>query len=470
MSSPSPNPSPNQTVEQPTASSKNTSAFVMFLILSVVIGLGGLYLNSKILGKRRVDDAKRNWVMVLYVVAALLLLLSVYIIMNNPPDAPTSVTAVNGISQAVVSFIGKGSSYTVTSSPSGITATGSSSPITITGLTNGTSYTFTVTASNMFGTSASSSPSNAVTPVPVPSPPTSLVATTGNSSASIAFALSTYAVSYTVTSSPGGITATGSASPIVVSGLTNGTSYTFTMTATNSSGTSSASAASNAVTPTFPLATPTNIVATAGNASASVSFTAVSGATSYTVTSTPGGLTGTGSASPITVNGLTNGTSYTFVVRASNSSGTSANSSSSNAVTPSVPNFITLSAGTSFYWPNCTIQLKNNTSNTITINFAQWANSYPNMPVPPGMTASGSQIYVLPITGPLAPGQTKSFKMPVQNPGVNIPGYGVVQYAFQYLNLGTSTGNTVMMTTGQFTANISFDSVPSNGILVQYAP
>ena len=54
---------------------------------------------------------------------------------------------------------------------------------------------------------------------------------------------------YTVTSSPGGVTATGTSSPIRVGGLTNGTSYTFTVTATNSIGTSAASAASNSVTP-----------------------------------------------------------------------------------------------------------------------------------------------------------------------------------------------------------------------------
>ena len=56
---------------------------------------------------------------------------------------------------------------------------------------------------------------------------------------------------YTVTSNPGGITGTGSASPIIVTGLTNGNAYTFTVTATNANGTGPASSVSNSVTPTI---------------------------------------------------------------------------------------------------------------------------------------------------------------------------------------------------------------------------
>src|SRR5207302_6759040 len=53
----------------------------------------------------------------------------------------------------------------------------------------------------------------------------------------------------TVTANPGGATATGASSPITVTGLTNGISYTFTVSATNSAGSGADSSASSAVTP-----------------------------------------------------------------------------------------------------------------------------------------------------------------------------------------------------------------------------
>ena len=96
----------------------------------------------------------------------------------------------------------------------------------------------------------------------VPSKPTSVTATEGDASATVSFTApasnGSAITSYKVTSSTGGITATGSASPITVTGLTNGTAYTFTVTATNEIGIGSASDASNSITPLIPVITITN--------------------------------------------------------------------------------------------------------------------------------------------------------------------------------------------------------------------
>ena len=145
--------------------------------------------------------------------------------------------------------------------------------------------------------------------------------------------------SYAVQSTPGGIGATGSSSPITISGLTAATAYTFRVTALNSYGPSPASAASNSVQGRVPGA-PTSASATVSSAGATVAFTAPAdigspgGITQYRVTSSPGGITATGASSPIPVSGLTNGTSYTFTVAAQNATGFGPESSPSNAVTP----------------------------------------------------------------------------------------------------------------------------------------
>ncbi|MFG6466295.1 fibronectin type III domain-containing protein [Roseateles sp. BYS87W] len=431
------------------------------------------------------------------------------------PGAPTVGTATSGNAQASVTFTAPASNggasitgYTVTASPGGATGTGAASPIIVTGLTNGTAYTFTVTATNSAGTGSASAASNAATPkagqtitfanpgaqnfgttptltatsdsaltvsftsstpgvctttsggaltfvtagtctinadqagngsylaaatvsrsftvnAVAPGAPTVGTATAGNTQASVTFTApgsngGASITGYTVTANPGGATGSGAASPITVTGLTNGTAYTFTVTATNSAGTGSASAASNvatpkagqtitfanpgaqnfgttptlnatsdsALTPTFSSATtgvctitsggaltfvtsgtctinadqagngsylaaatvsrsftvnavvpgaPTMGTATAGSGQASVSFTAPasnggSAITSYTVTSSPGGITASGAASPITVTGLSNGTTYTFTVVATNGAGTGGASAASNAV------------------------------------------------------------------------------------------------------------------------------------------
>ncbi|KQX97256.1 hypothetical protein ASD22_08165 [Rhodanobacter sp. Root480] len=260
------------------------------------------------------------------------------------PDAPTIGTATAGDASAVVSFTPPASDggtpitgYTVTSSPGGITASGVGSPITVTGLTNGTTYTFTVTATNSEGTGAVSAASNSVTPrgaqtITFNNPGTQNFGTTPTLTAT---ATSTLAVTFTA-STPGVCT------------ITSGGTLTFIAAGTcvidaDQPGNAAWLPAAT-VTQIFSVAAvmpgvPTIGTATAGDASATVSFIAPASSggdaiTGYTVTSSPGAITGSGTASPITVTGLTNGTTYTFTVTATNSAGPSGTSAPSNSVTP----------------------------------------------------------------------------------------------------------------------------------------
>jgi hypothetical protein len=183
-----------------------------------------------------------------------------------------------------------------------------------------------------------------------PGSPTNINVTRGNGQVTVSFTPPVNTggaaiTSYTATASPGGATAIGGASPLTVTGLTNGTSYTFTVTATNSVGTGPASAVSAPVIPATVPGPPTAVSAVAGNAQALVSFAAPAsngGAaiTSFTVTARSSGIvaaTATGSASPVIIAPLTNGVAYTFTVRANNDVGPGAESGPSTAVTPFTP-------------------------------------------------------------------------------------------------------------------------------------
>jgi hypothetical protein len=131
-----------------------------------------------------------------------------------------------------------------------------------------------------------------------------------------------------------------------VSGLTSGSTYTFTVRALNSSGAGPESAQSNPVTPAVAVApgAPTNVIARPATKSALVSWAAPdddgeSPITGYTVTPYVDGVAGDpvtagASATSTTVTGLANGTSYTFRVRAVNAIGTGAASDPSAVVIP----------------------------------------------------------------------------------------------------------------------------------------
>ncbi|MGN6750965.1 MAG: DUF4082 domain-containing protein, partial [Intrasporangium sp.] len=299
----------------------------------------------------------------------------VFVTGTTAPAAPTNVTATAGNASATVSWTAPSNGgstitgYTITpyvgtspKTPTTITGNPPATTANITGLTNGTAYTFTVTATNAVGSGPESSASNAVTPTSgatVPGTPTNVTATAGNASATVSWTAPSNGGStitgYTITpyvgtspQTPTAITGSPAATTANITGLTNGTAYTFTVTATNAVGSGPESSASNAVTPTAGATAPgapTNVTASAGDASATVSWTAPSNGgstiTGYTITPYIGTaaqattkVTGSPPATTATVSGLTNGTAYTFTVTATNAVGTGPESSASAAVTP----------------------------------------------------------------------------------------------------------------------------------------
>jgi YVTN family beta-propeller protein len=211
--------------------------------------------------------------------------------LNLTPGAPSVSSVTPGDTQASVAFdppAANGSDpisnyqYSIDNGATWVTRSPASaaSPLVIGGLTNGTTYQVKLRAVNPAGPGAASA-GVAVTPRTVPGAPTGLVATPGNGQASIAFtapannggaAITNYEYSLDngatwVTRSPAS-----AASPLVITGLTNGTTYQVKLRAVNPAGPGAASAAV-AVTPRTVPGAPTGLVATPGNGQASIAFT-----------------------------------------------------------------------------------------------------------------------------------------------------------------------------------------------------
>jgi len=285
------------------------------------------------------------------------------VIPSTVPNAPGQPTAGVGNGELTVSFVAPfnggspitGYTAACASSNGGApgSATGAASPIVVAGLSNGDTYTCTVTASNSNGSGAPSVPSPAVVPTRVPDPPAAPAAAPGNARLTVSFVApfdgGSAIVGYgaACVSSNGGLPGAkaGVSSPIVVTALSNGKSYTCTVTATNANGTSVPSPASAAVVPSTVPTAPAQPKVAVGNAQLTVSFAAPSSGgspiTSYTTTcsSTNGGKPASkaGPRSPLTVTGVTNGRTYKCAVIARNANGAGRGSVASVPVVPFDP-------------------------------------------------------------------------------------------------------------------------------------
>ena len=262
------------------------------------------------------------------------------------PGAPGSPMATAGHNRATVTWsapLDDGGApiigYRVYASPDGVTVSASAEArqVVVSSLRHGTAYTFMVAAFNAAGQGAASSPSSAVIPVSLPGAPTAVSATVGNAQSTVSWSApldtgGTSLTGYTVTTLPPGgpqVHVGANTTQAVVTGLTNGSLYSFTVAASNVVGMGPDAIPSASVTPVAPPGAPANVTVQGGNASADVSWQVpvLRGElpiTGYTVTLQPGDRSVTLDANTFTTrfDALQPGAPVTFSVRAMSSVGT----------------------------------------------------------------------------------------------------------------------------------------------------
>lgn len=255
---------------------------------------------------------------------------------------PDTVTMSIPFTPPANAALAKVTSYTLFTS-NATSYTQDTSPFVIT-VTPNITYSFTIVSTNITGPSSASVVSaNYI----ILRAPTARIPVFVNNQVSLPFIPndannSGLPTTYTAISTPGGLTASSSSSPIVMTGLTSGVTYRFNIRAENSYGRSSyVQALTVADAPTI-----TNVAA--GNNIATITFTApayngLTPITSYTATLQPGNISVTGTTSPILVTGLTNLSQYSISLVATNEVGNSAAATSTVTPVP-IPDPPTLSS------------------------------------------------------------------------------------------------------------------------------
>ena len=301
---------------------------------------------------------------------------------SGVPSAPTGVSGSPADSS--VNLVWTAPSTTGSSAISGYTVqrsvspysswttasmcTGTSTSCTITGLTNGTAYKFQVLATNSSGNSAYSAASLAITPEGPPGAPTISSVTGGDGSLEVTFTAgtSTLAITnyeYSINAGSSWVSAADATSPITISGLVNGTTYSVLLRGVSASGSGTASSPVSGTPSALPGA-PTITAVTGGGDGTSLNVTFVAGysggstISDYEYGISPGENTNSfgsyvsisGTTSPFTISGLTSGATYTVRLRAKNTAGYSSASAFVPGVTlaaPSAPVITDITAGDS---------------------------------------------------------------------------------------------------------------------------
>lgn len=279
------------------------------------------------------------------------------------PAAPTGVTATGGTNQVTLTWgpVNGATSYNVyyattggVTKLNGTRITSATTPAVLNGLVAGSTYYCIITAVNSAGEGAASVQVAATTLAAVPNPtvpaaPAGVTAVGGANQATISWPAVSGADSYNIYwSTSNGVTKTngtkiaGVSSPYVKTGLSAGTAYYFIVTAANSVGESVASSQVMATTNAAPLAVPaapSGVTATGGANQVTISWSAVSGATSYNIYwgTAPGVTTAatkiTAAGNPYVQTGLAASTTYYYIVTAVNAAGQSAASAQVSAAT-----------------------------------------------------------------------------------------------------------------------------------------
>jgi uncharacterized repeat protein (TIGR02059 family) len=266
---------------------------------------------------------------------------------STTPDAPVIGTVIPSSQKLTVEFVAGlsggsaitnyqysldgGANWTTRSPISTV------SPLVISGLTNDTTYQFQLRAVNANGSGASTGTSVASTPRLIADAPTINSVTAGANQLSVAFTAGSdngSAITNFEFSTDNGATwqvrtPTSTTSPLVITGLTNGTTYTIRLRAINGAGSGAQSSGSTGIPFTTPSAPTISGITDAGGGSLDVAFTPGANGgnsiTNYQFSTNAGGTWSTRSpsatTSPLTITGLTGGQLYNIKIRAVNDAG-----------------------------------------------------------------------------------------------------------------------------------------------------